>query len=57
MQAGDLVRHKKVESVGLGLVMSLRDPHACLVQWTGGVMSWRPSLESIKMLEVVNAGR
>ena len=41
----------------IAAVMARREPHTCLVQWTGGVMSWRPSLESIKMLEVINAGR
>jgi len=58
MNPGDLVKHKSIESLGIGLVAKGLGMH-CMVLWTGwdhsGVDLSSAILEVNLMLEVINA--
>ena len=55
MKVGDLVEHKEIPSLGVGLVTKDLGVH-CKVLWTNRELP-SPTLEANSMLEVVNATR
>ena len=64
MQVGDLVKHKEIPRLGIGLVMP-SDPEYlgahCMVQWTYEPDADRknpgPTLEAKSTLEIISASR
>ena len=61
MQVGNLVKHKEIPTLGIGLVTESLGVH-CMVQWTSyapghPLTCGGPTLEVNSMLEVINASR
>ena len=60
MKVGNLVKHKEIPTLGIGLVTSHLGAH-CMVQWTYKPDDDRknpgPTLEANSMLEVISASR
>ena len=61
MQVGNLVKHKEIPTLGIGLVTKSLGAH-CMVQWTSYTPDYPitcggPTLEANSMLEVVSASR
>ena len=61
MQVGNLVKHKEIPALGIGLVTENDGAAHCVVQWTYEADNDRkdpgPTLEVCSMLEVVSASR
>jgi hypothetical protein len=62
MKVGDLVEHKLIDSLGIGLVTELDEPHYVMVCWSkthpgSGYHSGQPILEVACKLELVNESR
>lgn len=60
MQPGNLVKHKEISRLGVGLVMRNLGAH-CMVQWSYETDDDRlepgPTLEANSMLEVISESR
>ena len=61
MKVGDLVRHKEISSIGLGIVTGIQGPRPVSVQWSNTIPNQKhpptgASLESNSMLEVISDG-
>ena len=56
MKVGDLVEHKEISSLGVGLVTKDIGAGYCKVLWTNRELP-SPALEANSLLEVVNASR
>ena len=60
MKVGNLVKHKEIPTLGIGLVTKHLGVH-CMVQWTYESDDDRldpgPTLEANSMLEVISASR
>ena len=60
MKLGNLVKHKEIPTLGIGLVTKVRGVH-CMVQWTYEPDDDRkdpgPTLEANRMLEIINESR
>ena len=60
MKVGNLVKHKEIPTLGIGLVTIHLGVH-CMVQWTYEADDDRkdpgPTLEANSMLEVISASR
>ena len=62
MKIGDLVEHKLIGSIGVGLVTDLDEPHYVKVCWSkthmgSGHVSGHPTLEAACKLEVISESR
>ncbi len=61
MQVGDLVKHKEIPRLGVGLMTKTSGAAHCTVQWTYEADDDRvdpgPTLEVYSMLEVISASR
>lgn len=60
MKVGNLVKHKEIPTLGIGLVTKHLGAH-CMVQWSYETDDDRlepgPTLEANSMLEVISASR
>ena len=60
MKVGNLVKHKEIPTLGIGLVTKHLGVH-CMVQWaydpTDDRLDPGPTLEANSMLEVISASR
>ena len=62
VKVGDLVEHKLIDSLGIGLVTELDEPHYVMVYWSkthpsSGHISEQPALEVACKLEIINDSR
>jgi hypothetical protein len=64
VQPGNLVKHKEIPRLGIGLVMPIEHEYRgahCMVQWTyepdDGRKNPGPTLEAKSMLEIISASR
>jgi hypothetical protein len=61
MKVGDLVKHKLIDSLGIGFVISLQGAHT-MVRWShshsgSGHAGEQPTLEVVNKLEVISESR
>ena len=58
MKVGDLVQHKSMASLGVGLVVERRGVHS-MVRWSGlaANSNWLPMLEVNDRMKVINESR